>query len=281
MSINDLDVIGLFASGPIRNVLRTSFVMFGSLAFFELDMKLFVTHPANTLAFQGIRALEETAVVHLAELLIDEHNVHPVARTIRGRDLLKIHRDIISHPWTVKWRGRDRQQFADDKGKRWSPYRAGLVWDVLKDINEKLSAGGREVRIPELPVDYEMALQINFILTRSVRPEVKVHPTEAILGWLQAQRPKFVRKLEKHPDGVPEEESDHFDVEFRSTDDAEIDALLILLEDQTHTLEEAQRLCKKFRVRARLMRGRDVHGWVDPDGAFAEGGTEHDPPAIR
>jgi hypothetical protein len=68
---------------------------------------------------------------------------------------------------------------------------------------------------------------------------------------------------------VPDPE--RFAVEFKSNDDANKDAVLIRLEGKPRTLEEARAACETFGVRARLMRGDVVHGWVDPDGAFSPG----------
>lgn len=204
MPVDDLEMVALFASSPVRSALRASYVMRAASAFFNLDITQFGTNPANTLAYQSLRALEAQALVELAELLRDEHNIHPVARTIRGRDQLLLHRDMIGHPMTVRWRRADRQQFADD-GHQWSPVRSGLIWDVQKAINEQLAAQGAAVRLDDVPVDFEMAETLNFILARSAQPNVGVHSSEALHTYLQAQKPAFMRVLEAHPNGVAEE----------------------------------------------------------------------------
>jgi hypothetical protein len=203
----DLEIVALFASDPARKALRSSFVMKAASAFFYDAVQKFAAHPSSTLVYQGLEALENEAVVQLAELLRDEHNLFPVARQIRGRDQLLRHRDMISHPSTVRWRSPDRQQFADD-GHKWSPVRVGLIWDVQKAINERLVAEHMEIRVNDVPVDFEMALTLNFILARSVRMDVQPHPPDALHGYLNQQKPGFIRALEAHPDGVVEKNTD-------------------------------------------------------------------------
>jgi len=207
MPNEDLETLALFAADPVRRALRSSFVMRAAATFFNHDTQQFVTNPANTLAYQGLRALEDEAVVHLAELLRDEHNLFPVARQIRGRDQLLSHRDMISHPSTVRWRRQDRQQFADD-GNKWSPVRAGLVWDVQKAINEHLSTEHLDLRVHEVPVDLEMGRTLNFILTQSVRADVRPHAPDELHTYLSRQRPEFMRILEAHRDGTAEKSMD-------------------------------------------------------------------------
>jgi hypothetical protein len=65
---------------------------------------------------------------------------------------------------------------------------------------------------------------------------------------------------------------ERFVVELNSSDDSDNGAVLIRLEDKLRTLEEAQAMCETFGVRARLMRGDVVHGWVEVDGRFSPGG---------
>jgi hypothetical protein len=71
-------------------------------------------------------------------------------------------------------------------------------------------------------------------------------------------------------------EIEHFAVDFKSSDDGEIDAILIRLEDDAHTLEDVQVACKQYGVRARLFRGAEPEfvGWVEKDGTFSLGGSE-------
>ena len=63
-----------------------------------------------------------------------------------------------------------------------------------------------------------------------------------------------------------------FTVEFQPNDDGKKDFALIKLEDQARTLAEVQAACQRYGVRARLMRGDTVHGWVEADGRFSPGG---------
>ena len=69
-------------------------------------------------------------------------------------------------------------------------------------------------------------------------------------------------------------EIEHFHVDFKSSDNADIDAILIRLEDDAHTLEDVRVACKQYGVRARLFRdGEEFVGWVEKDGTFSPGGS--------
>lgn len=196
----DLNLVAMFAELPIINALSAGFVTWAAEAFFYQDQQRFRTHVANTLPFRALRALEERSVVELAEVVRDEQRRLPVP--IRGRDALLRHRDLISHPMTVRWRKPDRQQAADD-GHRWSPIRAGLVWDVLKSINEALRARGEEVRVSDVPITHEMAVLLLTILKLAGTADDHLPPEQLLVPFLVRERAGFIRVLEAHPDGVP------------------------------------------------------------------------------
>lgn len=59
-----------------------------------------------------------------------------------------------------------------------------------------------------------------------------------------------------------------FRVIFASTDDAERDADLILLEDLEHTLESIQAFCRRYGVAAEVLRGNELVGIVSAEGVF-------------
>ena len=46
---------------------------------FRRTPELFARNPANTLPYIALSALEGHSVVHIAEALKDEHDLHPVA----------------------------------------------------------------------------------------------------------------------------------------------------------------------------------------------------------
>lgn len=195
----NLTLVAMFAELPIRNALSASFVMRAAEAFFYQDQKRFRTHVANTLPFRALRALEERSVVELAEVVRDEQRRLPVP--IRGRDPLLRHRDLISHPMTVRWRRADRQQAAAD-GHRWSPIRAGLVWDVLKSINEAIHARGAEVRVSDVPITHEMAVLLLTILKLAGMADDHLPPEQLLVPFFERERAGFIRVLDAHPDGV-------------------------------------------------------------------------------
>jgi hypothetical protein len=108
---------------------------------------------------------------------------------------------MICHPMVVEWTRSSRKRFADE-GNQLSMFRTGLVWDTLKDINEKIAGAGGEILVPDVPIDFEMALTLHFILSCSVRPEVLPQPAEGLFAWLQSQKDGFVSVLDAHPRGI-------------------------------------------------------------------------------
>jgi hypothetical protein len=196
----NLETIALFASLPITNALESAFVIFSADAYFDkYGTAWFRMHPANTLPYTGLRALEGESVVRLAETLRDEHGIHPLDVEIRGKQALLLHRDMASHPLTVQWRRPDRQQFADD-GHRWSPFRAGLIWDVRCSLNEALQAQGSE-QLADLPIHFGMAATLSTIFTLSMPSNVPVPTAESLLIYLQSQRDRLIQVLEQFPEG--------------------------------------------------------------------------------
>jgi hypothetical protein len=199
----------MFSRPPIRSALRSTFVTFAASAFFssagERQREVFRMNPANTTTFQALKALEDHAIIDLAELL----KKPPIDAHIRGREKLAIHRDMICHPAVPLWRRQDRQDFAD-AGHRHSHVRIGLIWDVRKSINDALTAVGRTDLIEGVVADWEMASMLRLILEHSAAPGLTVHSTEDLLKYLQGQSEKFGTALDDYPDGIVEkdEESD-------------------------------------------------------------------------
>jgi hypothetical protein len=163
-------------------------------------MEWFRTNPANTLPYRALAALERDCVVHIAEVLHDEHNLHPTTATIRGKDELKLHRDALSHPVTVKWRRKDGQEFFEQH-RVWNDLRPAIVWDLQKSINEALLARGQNVHVDDVPVTTEMAATLHLILTSAMNPGMPLPETSEMMQYLQAQRDKYLAILDKHPHG--------------------------------------------------------------------------------
>lgn len=194
-NLNSLSDVAMFARVPIRSALRSTFVMFAAQAFFssagDRQSLIFRTHPANTLLFEGLRAIEDKALIDLAGLL----QKPPVDAEIRGREKLGLHRDMICHPALPLWGRKSRQDFAD-AGHQYSHVRTGLIWDIRKSINAALSASGRTDLLDGVGVDWEMAVVLHQILQLSVAQGVTVHAVEELLKYLQVQAEKFGRALD-------------------------------------------------------------------------------------
>ena len=205
-NLNNLLDVAMFAQMPVRSALRSSFVMFAAQAFFsgagDRQRKIFRMNPANTTVFQGLKALEDRAIIDLAQLLKNP----PTDAEIRGREKLFIHRDMVCHPAIPLWRYQNRQAFAD-AGHQFSHVRVGLIWDIRKSINEALTAKGKTDLLDGVPVDWEMAAMLRFILELSLAPGVGVASTDDLLNYLHSQIERFARVLDDFPDGIHPDES--------------------------------------------------------------------------
>ncbi|MEO6599262.1 MAG: hypothetical protein ABIQ16_05275, partial [Polyangiaceae bacterium] len=206
---NNLVFVAIAAAGPARQALSASFIMHAADAFFQHEQARFNTNVGNTLAYAAMNALEAQALVDLAEVVRNEKDNEekkktgdgerfPLPITIRGRNRLLNHRDMICHPMVVYWKSEANRDFAKAKHK-WSDVRAGIVWDVLKQINEALRAMGAEVYVPEVPVGLEMAEALQTILKSATREGAPIRGADELHAFLQRQRAKFVQILERHP----------------------------------------------------------------------------------
>ena len=163
------------------------------LAFHE-HREWFRTNPDNTLASCALAALEERSVVHIAEHLKDDNQALDLPENIRRASDLLLHRDALSHPFTVTWRKRKMQQFHDED-RRWRDVRAALVWDLQLALNEMLRGLGTEPRLTEIVVTPDMAVMLSTIMRLSMRPDAlaTVLPTEvALLEALSVFRDRYL-----------------------------------------------------------------------------------------
>jgi hypothetical protein len=202
----NLGTLSLFISMDVANAMTTAYVTRVAERWFcqhskEDQRKLFRTNVANTLAYRSINALFERSVVHISEWLKDEDKVHPVPDEIRkklNKLDLGLHRNAISHPATINWRGPKMQEFADaDRGAY--EYLPALVWDANRSINEGLRKGNHELRNETITVTLEMAVLLRDILEMSMNEEP---PSRAqLFAYLQENAATFQGQLEKHPDG--------------------------------------------------------------------------------
>ena len=86
----NLETLSLFISMDVRNAMMASYVTFVADRWFyqyseEDQRKLFRTNPANTLTYASLNALFERSVVHMSEVLKDEHGIHRITVEIRRK----------------------------------------------------------------------------------------------------------------------------------------------------------------------------------------------------
>jgi hypothetical protein len=198
----NLEIVNLFIATSVRHVVEATVVVIAADSLFKHTPDLFARNPANTLPYIALKALEEQSVVHIAEVLKDEHQLHPVAAHIRHKDDLFLHRDGVSHPMTVKWRRADRQAFFDDKRVR-HDLRAALVWDMQRSINDAILVAGRKTRNTTITVTAQMAAMVETIVRLSVTEmgSQVVISCEEIPLLLERAKNAFLNFVIEHPDG--------------------------------------------------------------------------------
>jgi hypothetical protein len=208
----NLEFVAIAAAGPARHALSASFVMHAADAWYQHEQNRFRTNVGNTLAYAAMHALEAQSIVDLAEVVRNEKDKQekkktgdgerfPLPIAIRGKEKLLNHRDMICHPMVVYWKSEANREFARGKHK-WSAIRAGIVWDVLKQLNEALRARGGQALVADVPVTAEMSHVLHAILKAATKDECSTRSAEESQAYLEGHRAGFIEILEKHPDGI-------------------------------------------------------------------------------
>ena len=198
-------MLTLLIANDVRNAMCAAYVTSVASAWFDQTpddekRRRFKSHPSNSIIYSGLKALEGQSVVRVHEMLADEHGLHPIDAEIRGRAELRLHRLAASHPATVKWRDGKMQTFADADRDLYD-WRAAILWDVQRALNEELVKIGRQPQVTEIPVSYDMAVSLHAILDLSREAACQIPTAQEIFVLLQRDAAKFQAQLEKHPDG--------------------------------------------------------------------------------
>ena len=145
--------------------------------------RAFRTHPANTLPYRALRALEEKAIVHIVEAL-----------DLPYTDDLRLHRVVLAHPSKVKFQRPEVQAFFEEN-RPWTD-RPQRIWDLQKSINRVLTEAGQPVHLESIVITMDMVAMLQTIL-RVVSSEDHSPPDVAMLGsWLEKAKQHYVRRLE-------------------------------------------------------------------------------------
>lgn len=201
----NLSVTAAMITMSASKVLQASLVRVAADLRFGADPehKLFVTNPANTLTYSALKAVEDRAIVDIAEQLKNEHKLIPPSISIRRKEDLLNHRDVLSHSNKIKWR-RPRLQEFFDSGKQWTDLRAAIVLDMWLSLDEQLIAEGATPQWPaEVPATFEQAALLHVILRRSLNADAaKGLPNEeGMLAELVRLRDRLVEYMKRRPDG--------------------------------------------------------------------------------
>lgn len=183
---------------------QSAMVTMASQGYFAKDPehKRFDWNPANMLPYIALKALGDRSIVEIADLLKDEHKMIPTGLSIRRKEELRNHRDVLSHPNTITW-GRSGLQPFYDSHKQWTDVRAAIVWDMWRSTNEALAdLGGK-------PADYSIsvggvhATMLHTILRYSMKADqLAVLPGEDVLAaHLQKFRDELMAFLAARPAG--------------------------------------------------------------------------------
>jgi hypothetical protein len=199
-ALHDLRVLNTFTFGEVRDVVEPGMVLLSADHFFFRDPehRNFFWNPANTLPYQALRALQERALVHIAEVL--KQKVFNVSATVRRKADVINHRDAVSHPLTVQWRRPEMRAFSDEN-RKWLDHRPCLVSDMHRSIIEELRAAGEQPELESVDVTDAMAIMLVTILRLSVKTQVQVGTEGELLAYLRKFLPSYIAQLERDPDG--------------------------------------------------------------------------------
>lgn len=217
--IDNLELLALFIATDVQSAISAAFVtQLADLRFYHFPeedrRRLFRSHPANNIVYSGLKALEDRAIVRVYETLLDEHDLHPVNAQIRRKEELELHRLALSHPATVSWR-HQRMRIFDEAGRAGHDWRAALVWDLQRSVNDELRRENRKIHNETVTVSYDMAVALHAILDLSRRPECQIPSREDLFAYMQREAPKYQVLLEKHPDGGRDVEAEQARAERR------------------------------------------------------------------
>ncbi|HET8938642.1 MAG TPA: hypothetical protein VFN67_34590 [Polyangiales bacterium] len=137
---------------------------------FAKDPSIFRTNPANGLTYQGLRALEDRAIVHTVELLKHDVSTLDDAEGFVHRARLAQHRVLLSHPYKTKFKRPEVQKFYDENG-RFLDNRLGLIWGFATELGTRLAAKGQTCMCTNVGVNQEMCDVYALLLKYSLKPE--------------------------------------------------------------------------------------------------------------
>lgn len=201
----NLELLALFVEIDVKTIVQSAVVMRNAdLRFdqFERKEELFATNPANTVAYQGMHALEGQAIVRIAEALGKDAKLVAEGTDLRRKADLVCHRDAISHAFTVgdAWRKKANQEF-DAGGRQWHDRKAALVWDMWRSLNEELAKLGKPQRDLTVGIGWQHAAVLHLIMRCSVKAGVALPTEQDMFDHLQKFRDRYVELLEQAPNG--------------------------------------------------------------------------------
>ena len=198
-----LETLALFVDLDVKTAVQAAIVTLNAdLRFAQCERKqeLFATNPANTVAYQAMLALEQQAIVRVAEALGRDAGLLPEGTNVRRKADLVCHRDAISHAYTVTWRKPAMQDFFN-AGRQWIDRRAAVVWDMWRSLNELLIERGLAARDMTVGIGWQHAAIVHLMLRSAVKAGVDI-PTEQSIGeHLQTFRDDFLDLLVEEPQG--------------------------------------------------------------------------------
>ena len=201
-ALSDLEILNLCIALDVQHVLQASMVTFAANHLFRREPTLFAWNPGNTLPYMALQALEERAIVDMAEVIKEKQNLVPEGTVIRRKLDLIAHRHGLSHPLTVKWDRPWMQTFFDQE-RQWRDLRPALVWDMQRSLNEELKKHGRNTMNENVEVTDAMAMCLELILKLSMRDANSVPSARELLDRLRTFKDAYVTLLVENPDGKP------------------------------------------------------------------------------
>ncbi len=201
----DQETLAMFVEMDVKTAAQSAIVMFNAdLRFDQCERKgdLFATNPANTVAYQAMRAAESQAIVRISEALGKSAGLLPEGTDLRRKADLVCHRHVISHAYTTgdAWDRKWMREF-DASNRQWLDVKAALVWDMWRSLNEELAKLGRPTRDMTVGIGWQHAAMLHLIMRSSVKAGVALPTEQDMYDHLQRFRDRYIQLLEEAPDG--------------------------------------------------------------------------------
>ena len=160
------EVVDQLLTIPVLRGLQASFVIGGANTIFGQQPEHFRSNPANCLTHTALSALEDRAIVQVAEVMQSKLDAVKLPVDFRQKARVVQHRHVLSHPYQLEFRNPDVQRFFADKGHVLD-VKVVLLWSFAHDLKRRLAEINKPCSCANVPITYEMGALLGTILRES------------------------------------------------------------------------------------------------------------------